>query len=296
MITRSGISPATRLFAVFGQPVGHSLSPAFQNAGLQAMNVDGVYLAFEVGPEDLMPSLQTCDRWKAGGVNLTIPLKETAFQNLEHLADSAMFAGSVNTIVFEAPGRMVGHSTDGFGLREALREAFGGAFEGRRIMVLGCGGAGRAAALQAAREDAAEVMLANRTRARAETVEAEIRERLPGVSVSTTTSWPPSSAEIQQADVIIQSTSLGMKAEEGLGLEPDSFRAGQAVLDMTYVQETTPVMDMARQAGAQAVNGIGMLLHQGVESLRLWTGQEPPVDVMRTALKDAVREREMSHA
>lgn len=292
----TGISPATKLFAVFGQPVGHSLSPAFQNAGLQAMGIDGMYLAFEVGPEDLMSSLNTCAGWKAGGVNLTIPLKETAFQHLEVLADSAVFAGSVNTIVFEGPGRMVGHSTDGFGLQEALKEAFDTTFDGRRVLVLGCGGAGRAAALQAAREGASEVLLANRTRSRAETVEGEIRERLPGVPVQTAPSWPPSAAIMNQADVIIQSTSLGMKEEEGLGLAPDGFRVGQAVLDMTYVHETTPVMEMARAAGAQAVNGIGMLLHQGVQSLRLWTEQEPPVEVMRHALQEAVRLRETSHA
>lgn len=290
------LCPTTRLFAVFGQPVGHSLSPAFQNAGLQAMNVDGVYLAFEVSPEALMSCLTTCSVWGAGGVNLTIPLKETAFRSLEHCADSATFAGSVNTIVFEQDGQMVGHSTDGVGLREALKEAFGAAFEDRRVLILGSGGAGRAAALQAAREGAAEVVVANRTRSRAEHVEAEIRERLPNVPARTASSWPPSSEDLSGADVIIQSTSLGMKPGEGLGISPDAFREGQALLDMTYVHDTTPTMELAQTAGVKAVNGIGMLLHQGVESLRLWTGLEPPVETMRVALQKAVRDREASHA
>ena len=289
------LSTSTQLFAVFGQPIAHSLSPAFQNAGLEAMGIDGRYLAFEVGPDQLEGALTTCAGWSAGGVNLTIPLKETAFRFLQDRADSAEFAGSVNTVVFEEDGHMVGHSTDGAGLREALTEAFGGAFEDRRILVFGCGGAGRAAALQAAREGASEIVLANRTRARAESVENEIRERLPGVSAKTASTWPPSREEVRACDVIIQSTSLGMKPGEDVGVKVDAFREGQAMLDMTYVLEETPMMGLARSGGAKAVNGIGMLLHQGVESLRLWTGQEPPVEIMRSALQRAVDKRNASH-
>lgn len=288
-------STATKLFAVFGHPVSHSLSPAFQNAGLQAMGVPGVYLAFEVRPDQLAASLASLATWRAGGVNLTIPLKEKAFDLLDDLAESAAFAGSVNTVAFSENGGMTGHSTDGAGLHHALMEAFGVAFEDRRVLILGCGGAGRAAALQAALAGASEVLLANRTRARAETVEAEIRQRLPGVKVSTLSAWPPEPAQMQAADLVIQSTSLGMNHGEETGFHAGHFREGQHLLDMIYVQEVTPVMQTARAAGVQAVNGIGMLLHQGVESLRIWTGQEPPVERMREALLQAVREREKPH-
>lgn len=289
------ISTSTRLFAVFGHPVAHSLSPAFQNAGLQAMGFPGVYLAFDVSPGNLASSLQTLQEWNAGGVNLTIPLKEEAFRLLDRLADSAAFAGSVNTVVFDGSDAPVGHSTDGAGLHAALQESFGHAFSGRRVLIFGCGGAGRAAALQAARESAAEVVVANRTRERAETVEQEIRSRLPGIAVRTCTHWPPSQEDLHAADLIIQSTSLGMKQGEALPLSPVDFREGQDFLDMIYTRPVTPMMEVASQAGVRVVNGIGMLLHQGVESLRLWTGQEPDIQAMRTALIQAVEKREALH-
>jgi shikimate dehydrogenase len=222
-------------------------------------------------------------------------LKEKAAALLEELADSAAFSGSVNTVVFEEKGRIVGHSTDGAGLHHALQETFGGAFEDRQVLILGCGGAGRAAALQAAREGASRVLLANRTRSRAEGVEKEIRHRLPGVEVKCLSAWPPEPADMQVADLVIHSTSLGMNAGDETGLMPDHFRDGQALLDMVYLQSVTPVMRIAREAGVHTVNGLGMLLHQGVESLRIWTGMEPPVEVMRQALEQAVSEREDAH-
>ena len=289
------LTTETTLFAVFGHPVSHSLSPAFQNAGLQAMEVPGVYLAFDVEPLALKTSLEALAAWRAGGVNLTIPLKEAAFELLDDLADSAAFAGSVNTVAFGEDGTMTGHSTDGAGLHHGLNEAFGGAFEHRRVLILGCGGAGRAAALQAAREGAEQVVLANRTRSRAEAVESEIRHRLPAVDVSTASSWPPTRDETRSADVIIQSTSLGMQDVKETGFLPDHFREGQALLDMIYTRPMTPVMKVAHASGAQTANGLGMLLHQGVESLRIWTGLEPPVEIMRQALQRAVEQREAPH-
>ena len=286
------LSPDTRLFAVFGHPISHSLSPAFQNAGLQAMKVPGAYLAFDVPPENLKRSLQTLSDWKAGGVNLTIPLKEVAFDLLDELADSAAFAGSVNTVEFGENGSMKGHSTDGAGLHLALEEAFGTAFKDQKVLILGCGGAGRAAALQAAREGASQVYLANRTLSKAEAVAGEINQRLPDVETNIFSCWPPKPEEMQEADLIIQSTSLGMTAGQEVGFSSDHFREGQGLLDMIYTKEQTPIMKIAATSGVKAVNGIGMLLHQGVESLRIWTGQEPPVHVMREALIQAVRDRE----
>jgi len=294
MIPDTPFSPDTKLFAVLGHPVSHSLSPAFQNAGLQALGIPGVYLAFDVPPSELMPSLRTLSQWKAGGVNLTIPLKEKAFELLDHLSESAAVSGSVNTVEFEEDGTLRGHSTDGAGLHSALKEAFGSAFQGRRVLILGCGGAGRAAALQAALEGADHVLLANRTLTRTEAVASEIQHRFPEVKVSTLTSWPPSPEEMHQADLIIQSTSLGLNGEQDIGFTSEHFRAGQSLLDMIYVQPVTPIMAVAKSSGVKVANGIGMLLHQGVASLRIWTGKEPPVEQMREALLQAVNNREQS--
>ncbi|MEX2608119.1 MAG: shikimate dehydrogenase [Kiritimatiellia bacterium] len=280
----SRISPTTRIFAVLGHPVAHSLSPAMHNPTLEAMGMDAVYLAFDVPPEELMDTLHRFAKLGLAGVNLTIPLKEVAFRNITMLSDTARLAGSVNTVVFDGEGRMEGHSTDGYGLRQALVEAFGSGFQDQKVMVLGCGGAGRAAALQAASDGASAIWLANRTRERARSLADELKSRFPNVPLEVCEQWPPAPDETAQADLILQSTSMGMKEEDQMGLTETHFREDQCVLDMTYVFRETAVMRAAAAAGARVANGLGMLLHQGVRSLEIWTGNTIPVDVMRSAL------------
>lgn len=284
----SRISPATRIFAVLGHPVAHSLSPAMHNPVLEAMGLNAVYLAFDVPPEELMDTLHRFARLGIAGVNLTIPLKEVAFRNLSELSDTARLSGSVNTVAFAQDGRMEGHSTDGYGLCRALAEAFGTGFQDRGVLVLGCGGAGRAAALQAASEGAAGIALANRSPERANALADELRSRFPGVPVEVCAHWPPPPDQSARADLILQSTSMGMKAEDDLGMSKSHFRPDQCVLDMTYVHRETGLMRAAASGGARVVNGLGMLLHQGVRSLEIWTGHPVPVEVMRSALKQTV--------
>jgi len=282
-------SGSTRTFAVLGHPVAHSLSPAMHNPALRAMGLDAVYLAYDVDPDHLLDVLGSMGDMGFAGVNLTIPHKEVAFQGVKRLASTARRAGSVNTIVFHENGELEGHSTDGYGLHRALEEAFGRAFEGQHVLVLGCGGAGRAAALQAADEGAASVRLANRTQERADKLALEMRERCPDLTVEVCGSWPPAAEETRSADVILQSTSQGMKKDDPPMLEPGCFREGQGFLDMTYVLKVTPTMRAAEQGGAEAVNGLGMLLHQGVRSLEIWTGRDDvPVEVMREAMRSHV--------
>ena len=281
-------SGSTRVVAVLGHPVAHSLSPAMHNPTLQAMGLNAVYAAFDVHPDHLLEVLRSMAHMGAAGVNLTIPHKQVAFRGLKHLSDTARLAGSVNTVVFREDGELEGHSTDGYGLRAAVEEAFGSGMDGKRVLLLGCGGAGRAAALQAADDGAAELWLANRTPERSSELADDLRRRFPELRVECCASWPPSPEEVRLCDLILQSTSLGMKPEEPALLEPDHFREGQAFFDMTYVQRTTPTMRAAREAGASAANGLGMLLHQGVRSLEIWTGRGVPVEVMRAALRRAV--------
>lgn len=282
------LNASTRVFAVLGHPVTHSLSPAMHNPTLRAMGMNAVYVAFDVPPDHLMRALVSMAHMDLAGVNLTIPHKRVAFRGLEHLSDTARLAGSVNTVLFHGEGRMEGHSTDGHGLRTAVEEAFGSGLGGKRVLLLGCGGAGRAAALQAADDGAAELWLANRTPERARELAEDLRGRFPDQRVDCCRSWPPEPEETRSADLLLQSTSLGMTPGEPPLLEPGHFRKGQAFFDMTYVQETTPTMRAAREAGAAAANGLGMLLHQGVRSLEIWTGQTVPVEVMRKALRGRV--------
>lgn len=258
------------------------------NPTLEALGMDAVYVAFDVPPEELMDTLHCFAKLGVAGVNLTIPLKEVAFRNIETLSDTARLAGSVNTVVFDGKGRMEGHSTDGYGLRRALVEAFECGFEDRAVMVLGCGGAGRAAALQASSDGASAIWLANRTLDRARSLADELISRFPDIPIQVCEQWPPQPDETTKADLILQSTSMGMKVGDRMGLTHAHFRPDHHVLDMTYVFKETAMMKVAAACGARVANGLGMLLHQGVRSLEIWTGNTIPVEVMRAALTENV--------
>jgi len=282
------ISALTRIFAVLGHPISHSLSPAMHNPTLQAMGINAVYVAFDTAPEELLDTLTVFAQRGFAGVNLTIPLKEVAFEGIHRLSESAQLSGSVNTVVFHPDGSLEGHSTDGYGLSQAIQESFGKGFLGQNVLILGCGGAGRAAALQAASDGVETLYLANRTLSKADKLAEELRARFPQLDVKVCPDWPPSPEHSQEADLILQSTSLGMKDGEGPWLTEGHFHKGQCLLDMTYVQKQTAIMSLAESTGAQVANGLGMLLHQGVRSLEIWTGQSVPVEVMRSALRTHV--------
>jgi shikimate dehydrogenase len=278
----------TRAYAVLGRPVRHSLSPALHNPALRALGLDAVYLAFEVGPERLGEALAGLAALGFGGVNCTIPLKEEAFRLVHRRDPSAEWVGAVNTIAFTPEG-LVGHNTDGYGVEQALREAFGVEPAGTRFALLGCGGAGRGVALHLARAGAAALTLWNRTPERAQALAEELRRRAPGVAVEEVDS--PRDPRFAAAEVVLQCTAAGMGPEEESPAPPAAFRPGQRLLDTIYVHAETPTMRAARAAGAQAVNGLGMLLHQGVRALEIWTGRPAPVAVMRAALQAGLEAR-----
>ncbi len=278
----------TRCFAVLGHPVGHTLSPAMHNAALAALGWDAVYLAFDVGRADLMNVLPAMARMGFGGVNLTVPLKETAFGGLRRLDASARLVGSVNTVQFDG-AEPVGHSTDGFGFLRAVSEAFGFAPEGRSVFVLGTGGAGRAVALVCARAGAASVALADADAPRAERVRGEILALGAGAEARVVAAVPGEREKAARAaDLVVQATPVGMRAGDPSPLSAAGFRAGQCAIDLVYMHPQTAFMAAARAGGARAVNGLDMLLHQGARSFAIWTGEAPPVEPMRAALERAV--------
>lgn len=282
------ISGHTRPFAVLGHPIGHTLSPIMHNAAFEALRWDAIYLAFDVRPDRLMTVLPAMKSMGFHGVNLTIPLKEVAFKGLEHLDESARLLGAVNTVQFTEDGRLVGHNTDGFGFLKAVEEAFGRGVAGDRLFVLGAGGAGRAVALTAAQAGARAIAIADLERPRAERVAEEIRARFPRVEVSVAGDDAQRIAMSREADLVVQATPVGMRDEDISPLPPSAFRPGQRAFDLVYHRSKTVFMRAAMDGGAEAVNGLGMLLHQGARAFYIWTGVEPPVDVMRRALEREV--------
>jgi shikimate dehydrogenase len=283
------ISAKTNTFAVLGHPIGHTLSPVMHNASFLALGLDALYLAFDMPPVHLLDALRSMGRLGFKGVNLTVPLKEVAFRGVDELAESARLTGSVNTIEFLRDGRICGHSTDGDGFLRALTEAFQVQPGGQRIFMLGCGGAGRAVAITCAAAQAKELVLADLDMARMQALQGELAMAFPATTIQLAgtdpAAWPSFSRHV---DLIVQASPLGMKATDPSPLPPEAFRPRQLVFDMIYMYPETACMRAAAAAGTHAVNGLGMLLHQGAKSFEIWTGQSANVDAMRTALEHAV--------
>jgi shikimate dehydrogenase len=270
-----------------------------QNAGLAALGLNWRYLAFEVPPARLREAVAGAQAMRFIGLNLTLPHKLLAMDLVDALDESAKTWGALNTIRFEGRDetgewlplarfgerppeelRSHGFNTDADAITRALREDLGLTVGGARVLLLGAGGAGRVAALKLAADGAVELFLVNRTAARADEVAAEVRQRFPGTAV--TVGYPAG-----PVDLMLNATSLGLKADDPLPLDEGAFpprRAG-AVFDMVYRPAETPLLRQARAAGCRAANGLGMLLYQGVAALELWTGQPAPIKQMRDALE-----------
>ena len=296
------ISATTRYCAVYGHPVGHSASPALQNAGLRSLRLDWRYLAFDVQPADLRSAINGAKAMKFVGLNLTVPHKLPALEMMDALDDSAVRWGAVNTVRFETPGqpgqwvslatvpphqitevRAQGFNTDAEAVIRALREDLALNPEGAVVLLLGAGGAGRVAALRLAAAGVRALFLQNRTPSHAEKLRLELLERFPRLAV--TVGYPP-----DEVDLILNTTSLGLKADDPLPLEPDRFPIGQAraVFDMVYRPAETRLLREAKALGCRTANGLGMLLYQGARALELWSGQTAPVELMRRALTETV--------
>lgn len=295
------ISAATRFCAVYGHPVQHSASPAMQNAGLAALGLDWRYVAFDVHPENLRAAIAGAKAMKFVGLNLTVPHKLLALDLVDVLDDSARRWGAVNTIRFEARDaggawkplrefadvpddiRTHGFNTDADAIARAIREDLKIELRGARVLLLGAGGAGRAAALKLAHEGVDELHLVNRTSAKAEEVARDIREQCPDVRVSV--GYPETPVEL-----LLNATSLGLKPDDSLPLDVKAFplRMVDAIYDMIYRPAETPLLKAGQLEGCRVANGLGMLLHQGAKALEIWSGQPAPLDAMRRALEENV--------
>jgi shikimate dehydrogenase len=275
--------------AVLGHPIEHTLSPAMHNASIQALGLAGDYEygKLDVCPERLIERLAQLPSEGYAGVNLTIPLKEVAFQGLETLDESAQILGAVNTVEF-SDGSAVGHNTDGFGFLTALEEAFGRSVEGDTVFVLGCGGAGRAAALMAALNGAGSIVLADLDADRLQNLALEIGRLAPHTGLFQCLKKETQAGFCRDADLVVQASPVGMKKDDPSLLPPEAFRAGQRVFDLIYMYPRTALLRTAESSGAQVANGLGMLLHQGARAFRIWTGRDADTDAMRRALEVAV--------
>jgi shikimate dehydrogenase len=280
-----GISGETRLLALLGDPVRHSLSPRMHNTAFAELGLSYAYLAFRVGPAELAGAVAALKALDARGFNLTMPLKKLIVPLLDDLSPAARLTASVNTVAIE-DGRLIGHNTDGKGHIRDLRD-HGVAVRGRRFILAGAGGAAQGLAVQLALDGAAELVIANRSLERAEALRDLLHQHLPACRVEaialSSTGPAGFEARLAEADILVNCTSLGMHPhEEGCIIaSPAALRPGLVVADLVYLPRKTVLLEFAEEAGCQAIDGTGTLLWQGAEAFRIWTGQDMPVELVR---------------
>jgi len=282
------VSGKTEVVGLFGYPVRHSASPAFQNAGFRAAGLDWIYLPFEVHPHNLARAMAGIVALGFRGINLTVPHKTAVTQYLDEISPEAEVVGAVNTVDIRN-GRLKGYNTDGSGFAKSIREESNIELEGKTIFVMGAGGAGRAVAVQAAIEKAGEILVCdcdgNRSKALASTIDAKVRH---GAAKFVPYDFQAIPAALRRCDVFVHATPLGMKPTDPIGINVDWLTPGILVYDLIYSPPETPLLRAARERGCRTQNGLGMLLYQGCTAFEIWTGIPAPVEEMRNALRKAV--------
>lgn len=281
------ITGTTRTVGIFGDPVAHSLSPLMHNAALAAAGIDAVYVPFHVAPEQLPEAIQAIRALGLVGVNLTIPHKEAACALVDELDPEAAVIGAINTIVNRS-GRLIGYNTDGAGLLRALAGELGLDVAGKRVLLIGAGGAARSALVALAGTGATWIGVANRTVARAGQLLAELTPRLRDTACAPLPLTADGLLEgcAEGVDLLINCSSMGLHGEPcGLPLV-QLVRSGGAVYDMVYGPSPTSLVATARAIGLPAADGRAMLAGQGEAVFRLWFGVDPAPGVMRAVLSD----------
>lgn len=288
----SGLAKPARL-AVIGDPVAHSRSPQMHQPALDAAGIECSYVRIHLKPDEIEEALTLFRENDFIGINVTIPHKGTVAALVSEQTEVARRTGSVNTVVFDAEGP-VGHNTDAPGWKRAVREEFSIDLSDLRILILGAGGgAGKAAAVQCALDRCERLVLANRTIEKAQALVADLRpsiidpDKLEGpASRLVAVPWSEDALEdqLENIDLIVNATSLGMKRSDGEVVPARLLQPHHLVYDMIYSPPRTRLIADAEAAGARAVNGIGMLLWQGVLAFEFWFDRQAPVGEMRNGL------------
>lgn len=273
--------PETRLAAVIGKPVRHSLSPAMMNAAFAAAGLDWAYVAFEVGEGDAPAAVEAMRVLGLAGLNVTMPAKQAVAGAVEELSTDAALLGAVNCVRREGD-RLIGENTDGPGLCRSLEMDEGIALAGRTVCLIGAGGAARSVALAFVRAGVDRLVVLNRTASAAEELVAlvpEVGEVGDVVPMGT--------------DLLVNATPVGMGEQAGSPVPEDALAPAMTVVDLVYHPTVTPLLRLAAARGCRTVGGLGMLVHQAALSFEHWTGTEPDTLRMRQAAEGALSVRSL---
>ncbi|OXS62551.1 shikimate dehydrogenase [Cohnella sp. CIP 111063] len=267
----------TLMFGVIGDPIRHSKSPVMLNRAFREIGINGAYAAFHVVPERLEQAIAGVRGLGFRGLNVTIPHKVEVMKYLDEISEGARAAGAVNTIVNEN-GRLIGYNTDGIGYVRSLKEEAEPELSGKTIVVLGAGGAARGILWALAQEGPAAVFVANRTEARA----AELAASFPAELGISAVPWSGLRSVAAEADVVINTTSVGMSPNvDELPMDPSWMKPGAVASDLIYNPLKTAFLSGAEERGCRIHGGLGMFIYQGAYAFEYWTGQPAPVAAMR---------------
>jgi len=267
------LSGRTRITGLLGYPVEHTLSPAMHNAAFEALGLDYCYVAFPVHPDYLEEAVKGIKALNLCGVNVTIPHKEKVISFLDEVDKEASIIGAVNTIV-NSDGGLKGYNTDGRGFMQSLVEC-GISAEGKEVLIVGAGGASRAISYYLGKE-AKKLYLYDIEKEKAERLVSDLKKIFDNIFISDDIS------KTEKFNILINATPLGLKEEDPLPFDAALLRSDQIVCDLIY--KKTRLLEEASKKGCITLDGLGMLLWQGVFAFEFWTGQSPPVDIMRDAL------------
>ncbi len=283
------INGKTKVCAIIGDPVGHSLSPVMHNAAFKELGLNIIYVAFPVKADKLKDAILGAKSLGLLGLNVTMPHKNAVIQYLDETDSTAKAMGAVNTILNER-GKLFGYNTDGKGAMIALQENRADPEE-KKMLLLGAGGAAKAIAFQAAQETD-ELVILNRTEEKAKQL-ANLLQKTFGTKVKgRTLSAEVLKKELETTDILVNATSVGMSPEVDASPVPsDLLHSGLCVMDIVYNPLETKLMNDAKVVGAKVVSGLEMLLYQGAVAFEIWTNCPAPVDVMKKAALDKLAEQ-----
>ncbi|EAU48219.1 shikimate dehydrogenase [Salipiger bermudensis] len=261
------------LAGVIGHPVAHSRSPLLHGHWLKTYGLQGHYIPMDIAPDKLETAFRTLPDLGFVGVNVTIPHKEKVMEIADLVSDRATLIGAANTIIFRKDGKIHADNTDGYGFIENLRQgAPGWDPQAGPAMVLGAGGAARAVIASLLEVGVPEIRISNRTRNRAEQLREEFGARIRVVE------WVQAGNAMDDAALVVNSTSLGMVGKQELRVPLDGLQPGTVVTDLVYTPLETRLLRVAREQGCTCVDGLGMLIHQAVPGFERWFGKRPEVD------------------
>jgi shikimate dehydrogenase len=270
------ISGRTKITGLFGYPVEHTLSPAMHNAAFTELGLDYCYVPFLVHPDYLEYAVKAIKSLNLSGVNVTVPHKEKVMPFLDEINEEASFIGAVNTIV-NSGGRLIGYNTDGRGFIQSLSEV-GISIEDKNILIIGAGGASKAISYYLSQK-AKTLYLYDIDKSKVEKLVQDLNNIFNNVYIIENIS------SVGKFHIIINATPLGLKKEDPLPFDTTLLRTEQTVCDVIY--KKTRLLEEASKKGCVTIDGLGMLLWQGVFAFELWTGKKPQIEVMRNALMKA---------